>query len=515
MSLSKRTLLLGAIWNDALEVGKGGTLSFQSKMRLHIPDQKTWIEWKENPEKHVPHCILQYLRANGDDEEDMELKLPEERYIVGESVIVDDIATDGARILLTKNMQADLAFAVTRTDVVAYRQTDYILQGQPYEYTQYCFDLPKDYMENLLYPFVPPIPPGNSRSLGEMVTYNPKLKAATLFTANVFRGAQEARSPLKSLTVQCLAGEISLFCGKGFQITDMLGIVMEMDESGAITKWRELWNQDYFTRNYPHVLKSLRSSFVVETDMERTDRVLPDHIRRVFNVMPAALAGPQDMHGRGAVFIVGTVSNAGQMSPFLLSGVAALKGKELLKNIYDHVVLIQKETLESYLPQLMCGIEDGLNAAVDFKAESSKSLSPIELRMSGQICMALLYKFTTESSMKVTYESNALTVEYEQWRALEPIMGRNARETELSDGLIFEAGQPKFKWMMLPYSRVVLSLKDFKLLSRGRTASHLDTTKSGRKEYNAKLTDTKYCKFCLRKKGFRAAGPAGKTCACP
>ena len=67
MSLSKKNLLQDAIWNDALEVGKGGTLSFQSKMRLHIPDQATWIEWKADPEKHVPHCILQYLRADSND----------------------------------------------------------------------------------------------------------------------------------------------------------------------------------------------------------------------------------------------------------------------------------------------------------------------------------------------------------------------------------------------------------------------------------------------------------------
>ncbi len=56
-------------------------------------------------------------------------KLPEARYVVGESVIVQDIATDGARILLTKNMQAELALAVTRIDAVAYRQTDYIFIG--------------------------------------------------------------------------------------------------------------------------------------------------------------------------------------------------------------------------------------------------------------------------------------------------------------------------------------------------------------------------------------------------
>ena len=89
---------------------------------------------------------------------------------------------------------------------------------------------------------------------------------------------------------------------------------MEMTDTGVITKWRELWNQDYFARTYPQVLKSLRPFFVFETDKERTDHVHPDHIRRVFNVMPAALALPQDMYGQGEVFIVGVVSNAGRMA---------------------------------------------------------------------------------------------------------------------------------------------------------------------------------------------------------
>ena len=178
MSLTKRNMLEDAVWNDSVEVGQGGTLSFQNKMKLHISDQATWIQWKGAPEKYIPHCILQYLHRK--DEEDMELKLPEERYIAGESVIVEDIATDGACILLTKNTQAELAFAVTRINVVAFRQTDYIFQGQPYAYTQYCYDLPKNYMENLVYPFVPQIPPGNSRSVGEMVAYNPKLQLRVL-----------------------------------------------------------------------------------------------------------------------------------------------------------------------------------------------------------------------------------------------------------------------------------------------------------------------------------------------
>ena len=448
--------------------------------------------------------VLEYLRANDGDE--MELRCPEERYLIGESVIVEDIHKNGACVLITKQMQSELAFAVTRIDVVAFRQTDFILQGKPYEFTQYCCDLPENYMENMLYPFVPPFPPGNTRSIGDMVAYNPELKEATLFTTKNFRNAHRARSPFKSVTVHCLAGELTIFCGKGFQTSDLLGVVMEMNDSGTITKWRELWNQDYFTRTFPQVLKSLRSFLVFETDKERTTHVHPDHIRRVFDVMPAALALPKDMHGRGAVFITGVVSNAGRMDgPIGLNGVGALGGEALLEHLYDHVILIQKETLESYIAQLTCAIEDGLHAAADYKAESSKSLSPIEIRMSGQICMALLFKLTQANQRRATYESNNLCVEYSNWGGLEPIMGRNARETTLSDGCILQAGQPKFKWMLLPYSRLVLSLKDFKLLSRGGSVSHLDTTQSRRSEYNSKLTDGKYCKLCLRK----------KPCQCP
>ena len=92
-------------------------MSFLNMMKLRIPDPETWIKWKADPGKNVPHCILQYLHKTDGDE--MELRCPEERYVLGESVIVEDIAKDGARMLITKKMQSELAFAVTRIDVVA------------------------------------------------------------------------------------------------------------------------------------------------------------------------------------------------------------------------------------------------------------------------------------------------------------------------------------------------------------------------------------------------------------
>ena len=157
--MSKQILVGLADWKTC-ESGQGGTLTVENGMKLRIPDQETWRKWKEDPLKKVPHCILQYLRGNGGS--DMELRCPEERYITGESVIVDDIEKSGARMLMTNEMQSELAFAVTRTDVVAFRQTDYILQGQPYAHTQYCCHLPDNFLNNMLYPFIPQIPPRNT-----------------------------------------------------------------------------------------------------------------------------------------------------------------------------------------------------------------------------------------------------------------------------------------------------------------------------------------------------------------
>ena len=72
-------------WKDC-ESDQGGTLTVENGMKLHIPDQATWIKWKEDPLKKVPHCILQYLR--GREGSDKELRYAQDRYIIGESVIV-------------------------------------------------------------------------------------------------------------------------------------------------------------------------------------------------------------------------------------------------------------------------------------------------------------------------------------------------------------------------------------------------------------------------------------------
>ena len=61
----------------------------------------------------------------------MDLQCPDERYKVGEIVSVENISTDGAHILVTKEMQAEFAFAATLIGVAAFSQTEFIMQGLP------------------------------------------------------------------------------------------------------------------------------------------------------------------------------------------------------------------------------------------------------------------------------------------------------------------------------------------------------------------------------------------------
>ena len=106
---------------------------------------------EKNAKKHQPACLSKsaaMISATNGRIDSQVINSPEEKYITGESVIVDEIDKSGARMLMANKMQSELAFAVTRTDVVAFRQTDYILQEQPYEHTQYCFDLLVDFLNN-------------------------------------------------------------------------------------------------------------------------------------------------------------------------------------------------------------------------------------------------------------------------------------------------------------------------------------------------------------------------------
>ncbi len=122
--------------------------------------------------------------------------------------------------------------------------------------------------------------------------------------------------------------------------------------------------------------------------------------------------------------------------------------------------------------------------------------------------MAILFEFGLKSHRTATYTSNQIAVEYNDakdpsgkscWKALEKIMLRKAHKTAVPDSGIVVVGAPKFKWMMLPCSKLVLSLKYYKLESPGGSIAHLDTSGNGSREFKSKLSDPDICSVCLRK----------------
>ena len=162
----KKSALETIVWNDASEPSKEGIFFNPGKgLKVRITDEATWTKWKSEGIEHMPGCIIKYLMKDqsaeleGDDEVVLELKCPEEGYVLGESVTVESIETEGALILTTPQGQSELVFPATGTDVVAFKETDFILQGDPYEFQQYLCDLPDQFLENRLYSYIPPFPP--------------------------------------------------------------------------------------------------------------------------------------------------------------------------------------------------------------------------------------------------------------------------------------------------------------------------------------------------------------------
>jgi hypothetical protein len=245
LELKKALALKRILWKDASEPSKGGIFYIPGKrLRVSIPDEATWIQWKSDGVKHMPCCIINYLMHDEDSNDVvMELKCPEEGNAVGESVTVESIKTEGVIIWTTLQGQSELVFPVTGTNFVAFKETDFILQGDPHPFEQHLCHLPNHFVEINLYTYSPSFPPQNTKTLGQTVCYDLELKEPSLYTVQVIQNELK-HSPLLTVTRQTLGGEFSLSIGMGYQTFDSYGIVMEMCTSGidtgTITIWCEL-----------------------------------------------------------------------------------------------------------------------------------------------------------------------------------------------------------------------------------------------------------------------------------
>ena len=488
-------------WVDAAH-GLGGTVHSVGMRTVRITDQATWTKWKHDPDS-IPVYLLQFISTNkGDESDEMKLYSPPERYLPGENFIIQDIDRMGAIFLTTKEGQSDLAFSVKGKHVIGFAESDdYILEDvEQHDNTQYVKDFAPNHLKNVLYPHTSA---GSGKSIGEMVHYESQLKSATLFSHKIAQmQIGGGGSVLIWRAADARGAKSIIYVGCGFKTSLGLGVVMEMSPEGVIMKWRELWDQLYFDSNYPCVIQAMYKYDVLETDIERAEPVHHDSILQVFEILPLALAQPQDMFGKGARFVVGAVS-VKSAGPISIYGLKQIEGEELLQCLYDQASRTPNMNLSAYLDPLRAAIEDGLQYIAEHKIEQSrKAVSPIEIVLvPGQICMALLHAFTLKSHRKVSYAYNQIAVEFiaDDWKAMEQIMNRNAHKTVVPDSGVVVVGAPKFKWMLLPYSKLVLSLKYYKLESHGGSISHIDTSGNGSREFRTRLSDRQICSCCLRK----------------
>ena len=509
----RRTIQAAAIlkWTSA-DDGRGGSVSCVGVRTVRIPCQITWRQWTADPTS-MPDYLLRFIMANkGDPSDEMRLYSHPERFYPGENWITDDIDRMGAIFLTTKEGQSDLAFSVKGKHVYAFESDDYIVEDvEVHENTQHVKDFAPNHLKNELYPHKPP---GSAKSIGEMVKYESTLKSATLCSYQIsmkFYSKQEAAGSavLNWRAVDTRGELLNIYLGSGFMTADYIGVVLEMSQDGSIVRWRELWDQDYFDSKHPCVMQAMGKHDVVETDVEHIDPIRHASILRVFEILPLAMAQPHNMFGTGARFLAGAV-RVESGGPIKLYGLAKVSGEDLLQCLHHQTSLTPYLNLTAYLDPLRAAIEDGLTYIGMQRIEASrKPASVIEIvTVPGQICMAILHAFSLKSHRKATYTSNQIAVEYVDdedasgescWKALKQIMLRNAHKTAVPDSGIVVVGAPKFKWMMLPYSKLVLSLKYYKLESPGGSIAHLDTSGSGSREFNSKLSDRDICSVCLRK----------------
>ena len=484
-------------WEDDPD-GHGGTLHVYAARSVLIPDNALWAKWKSDCSSFPMH-ILKFIATNKGPASDLlRLISPEVRYLPGENLITEKIDQTGAFILITPEGQSDLALSVEGRMVIGFPEDDdYILESVSLDKsTQYVKDFAVNHLKNELYPCTPP---GMGRTIGEIVQYMPALKEGKLFSNKVAKKFGSSNAVI--WRAEIAQGEpIIINIGSGFRTADGLGVVLEMGQNGVILKWLELWDQAYFDSKYPCVIRNMSQYDLFETNKERLDQVCVESILQVFPILPAALIQPKDQFGKGARFLVGVV-NVESDSPLAMYGLSVVKGEELLQCLHDQASLTPYMDLTSYTELLRAAIEDAIRDIAEHKIESArKPASFIEINLvPGEICMAILHALTLKTHREVTYKHNQLAVEFKAvgWKALEPIMLRDATKTVVPDSGVVIVGIPKFKWMLMPYSKLVLSLESYTLLSPGESASHVDVPKCH--EYNVRLSDRQYCSFCIRK----------------
>jgi hypothetical protein len=323
---------------------------------------------------------------------------------------------------------------------------------------------------------------------------------------------------------------ISISIGAGFvsgsRGDPKYGIVLELDTGRrAVTKWVRLVSSDV---SFDPFVQDLKRNQVLETDELNLKEIPISSIQRTFLALPIALltATDSEYYDNGNVAIIGVVHgwredwsrllSPGDVHQFPMKvyGLNAVHPDELLASLAFKQIFFRNVDPTAYKFQFSAAYENFVRTAGAKRPEEAivGSSNTMDVPFCGEICLAMLWEFTSADSRLVSFDNNCLKVKYHDWDFLKhlmcqmPVRGPGVEKREygarfrLNDGYILEAGPPVFKLSLLPVPKAVMTVGFLTLLSHGGLSEVWTNNGNSqtRREYNANQQDRTKCQRCLR-----------------
>jgi hypothetical protein len=308
-----------------------------------------------------------------------------------------------------------------------------------------------------------------------------------------------------------------MFVGQGFVTSqNVKGQILGLDSKGNVSAYKRLYDQKSLDELFPRAVTAMKSNWVMISSQVSCDQIPIGSIVRLNMVLPVALTSTNRSDN---FFIAGVlqfpppsissdVLREPKTRPVQGFGVQSVNPRDLIQMIHQITTLTATCDLKSFLPALRAQLEDFILQSSVRKAEDDVSIrkkNTLDITaVPPEVVVALLHDMTPadKDSRSVGYCENVLSIEWAAgWDVLESVFGRNCSRTEIPalGGNIFEAGKPRFKYLLLPFPKVELSLQYTKLLSAGAMMeiwSNKDTDGAIR-EHNS-FPRLPQCKTCMR-----------------
>ena len=308
-----------------------------------------------------------------------------------------------------------------------------------------------------------------------------------------------------------------MFVGQGFVTAqNVMGQILELDSAGNVLSYKKLFDQASLDQMFPRAVSAMNGEWVMISNQTSEHLIPQESIVRLSMVLPVALTStnrsdnffiagvlqfPRDSQGHGG-------AREPKVRPVQAFGVQAVNPRDLIQMVHQITKMTATSALNSFLPALRAQLEDFILQSSVRKAEEEVSIrkrNNLDITaVQPEVVVALLHEMTPDAddSRSVGYCGNVLSIEWKGgWDVLESVFGRNCSRTAIPalGGNIFVAGNPRFKFLLLPFSKVEFSLQYTALLSAGAEMeiwSNKDNA-ACQKEHNS-FPRLPQCKTCMR-----------------